>query len=273
MPEKPEVITVAKKLEKELLERRILSCQVYWNHIIAYPSVEEFRKKIINQVIHSISTRGKFLVLLLDDYYLLIHLRMEGKFLFRGELDEISKHEHVEMILDNGVSWRYMDVRKFGRMYLFPKEKVFLEKPLSLLGMEYDDPLLTKRYLYDKIHSKKLPIKTVLLDQSIITGIGNIYANEILYLCHINPNRSASKISLKTCDDIIQQTRKVFDRAIQLGGSTIRSFTSSEGVHGSFQDELLVHGREGSLCSCGGVIKKVMIGGRGTYYCPKCQKK
>ena len=273
MPEKPEVVTVAKKLESELLMRRIVFCQVYWDNIIAYPSVEEFQRKIINQKIHSISTRGKFLVFLLDDYYLLIHLRMEGKFLFRGELDEVSKHEHVEMVLDNAVSWRYMDVRKFGKMYLFSKDEAFQEKPLSLLGMEYDDPLLTKRYLYDKIHSKKLPIKTVLLDQSILTGIGNIYANEILYLCHIHPNRSASKITLKNCDDIILQTRNLFYRAIELGGSTIRSFTSSEGVHGSFQEELLVHGKEGSICSCGGIIKKTMIGGRGTYYCPKCQKK
>ena len=273
MPEKPEVITVAKKLESELLGRRILSCHVYWDNIIAYPTVEEFQSKIIDQEIHSISTRGKFIVLLLDDYYLLIHLRMEGKFLFRGELDEVSKHEHVEMILDNGVSWRYMDVRKFGKMYLFPKDKVYQEKPLSLLGLEFDDPHLNKRYLYDKIHSKKLPIKTVLLDQSIITGIGNIYANEILYLCHINPSRSASKITLKNCEDIIIQTRNLFYRAIERGGSTIRSFTSSEGVHGNFQEELLVHGKEGSVCSCGGLIKKIMIGGRGTYYCPKCQKK
>jgi len=273
MPEKPEVITVARSLKRELLERTIMDCHVYWDNIIAFPSIEEFQAKIRNQVIHTITTRGKFLVFTLDDYSLLIHLRMEGKFLFRKELDEVTKHEHVEFLLNNGISFRYHDVRKFGKMYLIPKEDTYRVKPLCELGYEFDDERLTKEYLYEKIHRKDLPIKTVLLDQSIIAGIGNIYANEILFLSRIHPKRKAFKITKKECQRLIDSTKVVLDKAISLGGTTIRSFTSSEGVHGLFQNELMIHGKEKEKCpNCGEVIQKIQLNGRGTYYCKNCQK-
>lgn len=272
MPEKPEVITVAKSLKTKILGREIIHCNVYWDNIIAYPTTNEFQKKIVHQKIHDITTRGKFIVMILDDYDLLVHLRMEGKFLFRGKSDEITKHEHVELIFDNGESFRYHDVRKFGKMYLIPKEKIHQMKPLSELGLEFDDTSLTSEYLYDKIHKRNIPIKTVLLDQSIITGIGNIYVDEILYMSHIHPLRKCSLITKKECDRIIQNTRVILNKAIQAGGTTIRSFTSSEGIHGLFQHELLVHGKEGNICSvCGDKIIKIRVGGRGTSYCPKCQ--
>ena len=274
MPEKPEVITVARSLERELLGKRIIDCNIYWNNIIASPKKEEFIANIKNQMIHSISTRGKFLVFELDHYSLLIHLRMEGKFLFRKDSDLIEKHEHVEFILNDGERLRYHDVRKFGKMYLIPINDTYQVKPLVELGYEYNDKNLTKEYLYDKIKSKNIPIKNILLDQSIIAGIGNIYANEILYMSKINPNRKGYKISKRDCQNIIDNTRIVLEKAITLGGTTIRSFTSSEGVHGKFQNELLVHGKNNSICNmCGSIIKKIQIGGRGTYYCPNCQKR
>ena len=272
MPEKPEVITVCNSLKPRLVGREIIDCNIYWDNIIAYPLVDEFKKKIVHQKIHDITTRGKFIVMELDDYDLLIHLRMEGKFFFREKSDEITKHEHVEFLLDDGESFRYHDVRKFGKMYLISKEKIYQMKPLSELGLEFDDSNLTKEYLYHKIHSKNIPIKTALLDQSIITGIGNIYVDEILYMSHISPLRKCSLITMEECDSIIQNTRIVLLKAIQAGGTTIRSFTSSEGVHGLFQHELLVHGKEGTKCSaCGDIIIKIRVGGRGTSYCPKCQ--
>lgn len=273
MPEKPEVITVAKTLEKQILGKRITGCFVYWDNIIAYPSVDEFKEKIIGEVIDSIFTRGKFIQIHLDHYDLLVHLRMEGKFLFRDVGEPLGHHEHVEFILDSHISFRYMDVRKFGKMYLIEKEKVNEVKPLSGLGLEFDDSSLTKNYLYERLHKKSIPIKTSLLDQSIITGIGNIYDDEILFLSHIHPLRSSNKVSQKECELLIENTRKVLNEAIKKGGTTIRSFTSSEGVHGLFQHELLVHGREGEMCpNCGEIIQKIRVGGRGTSFCPKCQK-
>ncbi len=273
MPEKPEVINVVNNLKEKIIGKKIVGCNIYWDNIIAYPTTNEFKKEIINQKINKINTRGKFIVMSLDKYSLIIHLRMEGKFLFRKKSDSIEKHEHVELILDDDTSFRYHDTRKFGKMYLIPIEDTYKVKPLSLLGLEYDDKNLTKEYLYNKIHSKSLPIKTILLDQSIIAGIGNIYDNEILFLSKISPKKKGCKITKNECQRIVDSTRIILTKAITLGGTTVRSFTSSEGVHGLFQNELLVHGKSGQKCpNCGTIIKKIRIGGRGTSYCEKCQK-
>lgn len=273
MPEKPEVITVVNSLKKKIIGKKIVGCNIYWDNIIASPTTNEFKKNIINQRINDITTRGKFIVISLDDYSLLVHLRMEGKFFFRKKNDPIEKHEHVELIFSDDTSFRYHDTRKFGKMYLIPIEETYKVKPLCELGLEYDDKSLTKEYLYGRIHNKSLPIKTVLLDQSIITGIGNIYDDEVLFMSGIAPNRKASKVTIDECDKIISNTRIVLEKAIKLGGTTIKSFTSSEGVHGLFQNELLVHGKSGEPCpNCNSLIEKTRIGGRGTSYCSKCQK-
>ncbi len=273
MPEKPEVITVIKNLQKMIIGKKITDCNVYWDNIIAEPSVVEFKNKILNQKILDITSRGKWIDIKLNNYDLLIHLRMEGKFTFRNKDDALGKHEHVEFILDDNVSFRFHDVRKFGKMYLIDKNIVNDVKPLSDIGLEYYDKNLTKEYLFESIHNKKLPIKTVLLDQGIIAGIGNIYDDEILFMSNIHPLKKANDVSINDCQKIIDNTRIVLEKAIKLGGTTIRSFTSSEGVHGLFQNELLVHGREGQNCyNCGTIIEKIKVGGRGTYYCPKCQK-
>lgn len=273
MPEKPEVITVAKKLEKKLLNKKIVDVTVLYSRIVEYPSVEEFKKNIKNQTINSITTRGKWIVLELDRDYLLFHLRMEGKFFFRTREDEIGKHEHVVFLLDSGEELRFADVRKFGRTLLIPKDKIYTMKPYTELGLEPWDEKLNAAYLKEKYKNKKTPIKTVLLDQSIITGIGNIYADEILFLCGINPLTKPNTLSEMDLNNIIVNTVKVLDKAIAEGGTTIRSYTSEEGVTGLFQNNLNVHQREKEKChTCGSTIIKIKVGGRGTYYCPKCQK-
>lgn len=273
MPEKPEVITVVNSLKPMLLGKKITGCNVCWDNIIAYPVSSEFKKQIIGQKIKDITTRGKWIVMMLDKDSLLVHLRMEGKFMFRKKGENLSKHEHVELILDDDTSFRFHDVRKFGKMHLVSKDKVYEVEPLNEIGLEYYDEKLTKEYLYEAIHNKNLPIKTVLLDQSIICGIGNIYDDEILFMSKISPLRKARDISLEECDVIIKNTRIVLEKAIKLGGTTIKSFTSSEGVHGLFQNELLVHGKGGQKCpECSLILEKIKVGGRGTHYCKNCQK-
>ena len=269
MPELPEVETVKETLKKEVLKRKIKEVIVYYDNIIASPNVEEFKKNIKGQTINDIERRGKFLIFKLDDYYLLSHLRMEGRYYIKhGE--ETLKHEHVRFMLDDK-ELRYIDTRKFGRMYLLPKKEAFNMKPLNELGLEPWDDNLTKDYLKSKYKNKKLPIKTVLLDQSIITGIGNIYDDEILFMSRINPYEKACNLKDKDLDNIIKNTKIVLEKAIKLGGTTIRSYESSEGVHGRFQNELLVHGKD--ICpNCGNKLEKDHINGRGTYYCKKCQK-
>lgn len=274
MPEKPEVITVAKKLEKRIVDKTIIGVDIFYDNVIEYPSLEDFKKNIKNQKIHNIFTRGKWIVFTLDDYYLLVHLRMEGKFFFRTKDDEKNKHEHVFFDLDDDTQLRYADVRKFGKMMLIEKDKIYSMKPYTELGLEPWDKELTSAYLKERFNNKTLPIKSVLLDQSIIAGIGNIYADEILFLSKINPLKSAKELTDKNRTDIIKNTIGVLDKAVEKGGTTIRSYTSEEGVTGIFQNDLFVHQRAKEPCRiCGSEIIKIRVGGRGTYYCPKCQKK
>ncbi len=271
MPEKPEVMTVAKTLDKIIVGKRIKSVDVLWDNIIV-GEIKEFKKKIKNQKVEKITTRGKFIVIFLTSYALLIHLRMEGKFFFRKKGDEINKHEHVIFRFDDNSEMRYHDVRKFGKIQLVDKLKLYDIAPLNKLGYDYYDKDLTESYLKEAYKKINKPIKSVLLDQSIIAGIGNIYADEILFRSKLNPYLEAKRLSIKDCTNIVKYTKEILDAAEKKGGTTIKSFTSSEGVHGLFQNELSVHGQK--VCPiCNNTLIKEFIGGRGTYYCKKCQKK
>lgn len=273
MPELPEVETVKETLKKQVLNRIIKDINIYYENIIEYPTITEFKEQIINQKINDIKRRGKWLMFELDDYFLLSHLRMEGRYFIRNRNDKVLKHEHISFVLDNDLELRYLDTRKFGRMHLIKKDEVLNSKPLNELGLEPWDKELTYLYLKEKYKTKKLPIKKVILDQSIIVGIGNIYADEILFLSRINPLKKANELETKELEEIIKNTRIILERAIQAGGTTIKTYESSEGVHGRFQQELLVHSKEHECCpECRETIIKIRVGGRGTYYCPKCQK-
>lgn len=273
MPELPEVETVKEQLKKRLVGKKITKVDIYYSDIIEYPTILEFEKKITNQTIMDMKRRGKWLIFELNNYYLLSHLRMEGKYFFKTPKDSITKHEHVVFTLDNNTQLRYHDTRKFGKMHLIDKDKLEEAPPIKKLGLEPWDNNLNIDYLKNKYTKKNLPIKTVLLDQSIIVGIGNIYANEILFLSKINPYTPTSKLSEKDITNIINNTKTVLEKAIKLGGSTIKSYTSVDGMDGKFQNELLVHSKENSPCPiCNTKITKVFIGGRGTYYCQNCQK-
>ena len=194
---------------------------------------------------------------------------MEGKYFLKPESDKIEKHEHVIFYLDD-ITLRYHDTRKFGRMYLVDKDKLYTDTPLSHIGKEPKD--LTVDYLKDKLNRNK-PIKTLLLDQDIIAGIGNIYADEICFYSKIHPTTLGNKLKKKDIENIIKYTNEILNKAIDNGGTTIRSYTSSLGVTGHFQDYLMVHQRVGQNCKiCNSKIIKTTVGGRGTYYCPKCEK-
>lgn len=273
MPELPEVETIKRKLKSKILNEIIKEVYVYYPSIIESPSVDEFKTKLKKEKIIDMKRRGKWLIFELNNYYLLSHLRMEGKYIYRTHEDELNKHEHVAFLFESGLELRYKDTRKFGRMYLVNKEDAYNEKPLCELGKEPWDDTLNIDYLKDKYKSKKLPIKTVILDQNIIVGIGNIYADEILFKSRIHPLASACNLTAKDCENIIKYTKETLEFAIDLGGTTIKSYESEEGVHGTFQDNLLVHNHEGDKCpKCSSIIVKTRVGGRGTYYCPKCQK-
>lgn len=273
MPELPEVETVKENLKKRLINTKINDVKVLYNNIIAYPDTNTFEKTLKNKKVKDITRRGKFIIFDLEDYYLLSHLRMEGKYFIKNKNDQINKHEHVIFNLDNNQELRYMDTRKFGKMFLIQKENIDTIGPLKELGLEPFDKKLTPNYLKEKIKNKIIPIKTVLLDQSIIAGIGNIYADEILFLSHVNPLKKSNTLKEKELNNIIKSTKEVLNKAIAKGGTTIHTYTSVDGIKGTYQDSLFVHNKEKELCKvCQTQIKKIKVGGRGTYYCPHCQK-
>lgn len=273
MPELPEVETVKETLKRKVLKKKIIEVLVRYEGIIESPSVLEFITNIKDQTINNITRIGKWLIFELNDYYLLSHLRMEGKYFLKDSNEEYAKHEHVIFKFSDNTDLRYHDTRKFGKMLLVDKDKLNEARPIKELGLEPWDKKLTPKYLKDKYKNKRLPIKTVILDQSIIAGIGNIYADEVLFLSKINPLTKVNLLKDKDLINIIENTKIVLNKAIKEGGTTIRSYTSDEGVTGRFQNSLYVHCRENEECLiCKSVILKTKVGGRGTYFCPKCQK-
>ena len=272
MPEIAEVRTVAKTLNKQIVERKILSIDTPYDKIIK-SNKNEFIKLLTNKTFKEVRSIGKWLVFDLGEYSYLSHLRMEGKYFIKPATERIEKHEHIIFHLDNNMDLRYHDVRKFGVMILTKTNDINNQEEIKKLGLEPDNDKLSKEYLFNKINKSNKTIKELLLDQSIINGLGNIYVDEVLFASLINPIRLGKSISLDECDSIILNSKKIIKKATKCGGCTIRSYTSSLGVIGHYQDYLQVHTKNGEKCpKCNTIILKTRVGGRGTYYCPKCQK-
>lgn len=269
MPELPEVETVRRTLLLHIKSQKIVGVQIEYPKIIK-TDLHKFQKEVINQTINDIQRMGKHLIFILDKNILIIHLRMEGKFYIKTD-EPILKHEHIIFKLADGRTLRYHDVRKFGTMHLLEKENYLEQYPLKNLGPEPKD--LEPLDFYQKIHHSQRAIKAALLDQHIISGLGNIYVDETLFLAQVHPERAALKISKEEAIKLITSARAVLEKAVLLGGTTIRSYTSSLGVHGLFQNELNVHTKAGDSCPiCGTTIIKIKVAGRGSYVCPTCQK-
>ena len=275
MPELPEVETVRLSLLDLIIGKTIKSIDVYYERIIQ-SDVEEFKTLLVGETFRDVSRYGKFLIFILDHYIIVSHLRMEGKYFLKGPQDaeEKLKHEHIIFNFTDGTTLRYNDTRKFGTMELFKTndvKEVRSKEPLNKLGIEPISGNLTVEYLKNKFQNKKEPIKSALLDQSIITGLGNIYADEVCFMSRLNPKKKASTLTCDELQKVIDSSKTVLEKAISLGGTTIKSFVSSHAASGLFQNELLVHTKE--ICPvCGCKIEKIRVGGRGTYYCPNCQK-
>jgi len=267
MPELPEVQTVLDTLALRIKDKEILDLDIkYKNIIVGNPTT--FKKKLIGQHFRQFKRRGKYLLFEMDDFTLVSHLRMEGKYFIYTEKAELSKHDHIIFKLSDGIELRYNDVRKFGRMEIIEKGDY---KEFKDLGVEPFSDDFTLDYCKNKLSKNKMPMKSVLLDQSFIAGIGNIYADEILFAIKCHPLTIASKLDEKDYKNLIKYTRKILEKAIEAGGTTIRSYTSSLGVTGRFQLSLKVHTME-KCPVCKKDICKIRVGGRGTFYCEDCQK-
>lgn len=267
MPELPEVETVVRTLEQQISQCQIRSVRVYYDKIVGDP--KRFMDCLSGQRFRYFSRRGKYLLFQLDRNTLVVHLRMEGKFYIQDPREPLNRHIHVVFDLDNGMELRYMDTRKFGRMEVLPKELDL--KNFHGLGPEPFDPIFDSEYVYAFLKRKKTPLKSVLLDQSFVAGIGNIYADEILAKIGIRPKMSARRLSKKKCEALVEAVQEILANSIELGGTTIRSYTSSLGVTGRFQTKCMVHLQK--ICPrCQREIKMVRVAGRSSYYCPHCQK-
>ena len=270
MPELPEVETVKNHLSSLIKGEVIKSVEVRWDNLIANVSKIEFESKLKNQKINEIKRKAKYLIFELNNFYLLSHLRMEGKYILKNDLS-LNKHDHIIFYLESKKFLIYNDVRKFGKFYLFNKETdIFKEKPLSLIGVEANSNELTFSYLKEKFEKKNIAIKTVLLGQSVLSGLGNIYANEVLFKALVNPHKLASSLNDLEINNIIKYSKEILDKAILLGGTTIRSFKVDD-IDGRFQNDLNVHMKK-TCPKCGELISKDFINKRSSYYCKSCQK-
>ena len=272
MPELPEVETVRQTLRRNILGKTVEGITVLYERMLVGIEKEEFVEKLVGKKIIEIYRLGKYLFFeFSDDTYLISHLRMEGKYFIKPKEDEVVKHEHIIFEFTDGISLRYADVRKFGTMEIRIKEDLFTTHPLSSLGMEAN--MLTKEYLKEKMESRHRDLKAFLLDQTMIAGIGNIYADEICFLANLNPAQDIFYLDDTDYEAIAEAAKVVINKAILAGGTTIRSYTSSLGVTGLFQLQLNVHTKKGEACpKCGNTIVKVRVAGRGTYICRNCQK-
>ena len=272
MPEIAEVETVRNTLKKRILHKKIKKVEVYYEPMIE-SDIDAFKKNLVGESFIDIKRRGKWLIFETEHYYLLSHLRMEGKYFIKDKQEIKDKHEHVIFTFIDDTTLRYADTRKFGRMNLILKTELDNTECIKKQGLEPGDKKLTADYLLKKFEKKQLPIKTVLLDQTIISGLGNIYANEVLFAAGINPLTKACNLTKEDCEQIVKRAEEIIKEAINMGGTTIRSYTSSLGVTGKFQQNLKVHKREKEKCLvCGTAIENIKVGGRSTYFCPNCQK-
>ena len=273
MPELPEVETVKNVLNSQIKGLRIKEIELRYEPMVKNMSADVFKEKLTNQVIEEISRRGKYLVFHFQDYQLLSHLRMEGKYFYEADDFELNKHIHAIFKLDNGRQLLYQDTRKFGTFHLYEKGQDLEEtSAFKVLGVDPFSDEFTPAYVKGKIKGKKKPIKSLLLDQSVVCGLGNIYVDEVLFRAKIHPLTPSYELSDNEIENVVKYTVEVLAKAISLGGTTIRTFTSTHGVSGTFQEELLVHQRLGEVCKiCETPIEKIKVGGRGTYFCPTCQ--
>ena len=286
MPELPEVEVTRRTLLK-FIENKVIENIKINNPNLRFKIPTNFKKIVIGQKIIKVLRRSKYILIYLkNDYVMIAHLGMSGKFLIKNNysknflktsyyFNEFSlKHNHIEFFFSNNLKVIYNDPRRFGFFLLDKVSKLDLNKFLNKLGPEPLSNDLKKDYLISKTKATQRSIKTLLMDQHFISGIGNIYANEILFSAKIKPNKIASKLTLVDIDKLYSSIGKVLKRALKLGGSSIKDFKSSVGLKGRFQNEFKVYDRRDLKClrsGCSGLIARVVSQGRASFFCNQCQ--
>jgi len=274
MPELPEVETIRCQLEPLLNGRTISRAEVLDPLIVAPATPDSFKRRLRSITITALKRRGKYRLLDLDSKDpLVMHLRMTGilTYLHPPPSEEEKKHLRMLLHFDDGTGLAFHDTRRFGRAFILKPEEN--EQYWSRFGPEPLEKGFDAAYLKKLLAGRSRPVKSLLLDQSMVAGIGNIYADEALYKAGIMPTRPAGGLSDEEIRRLTRSIRATLKKAIKLQGSSIDTYRDSMGRKGSFQETFQVHRRQGKPCpSCGTSVEKIRVGGRGTYFCPVCQK-
>jgi formamidopyrimidine-DNA glycosylase len=264
MPELPEVETIARKLEPKLIGRTILDADLRWARTLAMPSPVLFKQQIRGQKIKQVTRRAKYFILNLSDASLLIHLRMSGDLSIRNSTNRPEKHDRLVLKLSDNQSLFFNDTRKFGRVWLTSTP----EELLGRLGPEPFSRDFTSRWLYNALSKRNRQLKPLLLDQTFLAGLGNIYTDEALHMARLHPLAVSNSVTMEQASALREAVRKVLKEGIRRNGASIDWVYRG----GEYQNHFRVYDREGKSCAvCGAQIKRITVGQRGTHYCPECQ--
>ena len=270
MPELPEVETIRRRLrdgspdQPPLPGRTIESAQVMWARSLATPGVDEFYARVAGQSVSDIGRRGKFMIINLEQDALLVHLRMSGDLTVESQSDPCAPHHRLLLNFNGGIRLAFNDTRKFGRLWLVSDP----QEVLAGLGPEPLEAEFTVELLYQGLQSTRRALKPLLLDQSFLAGVGNIYADEALNLAHLHPLTPANRVTPEQAERLWSAIRSVLDEGINRHGASIDWVYRG----GDFQNYFRVYQRAGEPCSeCGALVERIVVGQRGTHYCPQCQ--
>ena len=268
MPELPEVETTLRAIEK-FKNQRLLNIKVH-NRNLRWKVDKDLEINSKNQIIKNLRRRAKYIIFDLDKCSIILHLGMSGSLRIANNEDNyFLKHDHVEFLFDDE-KIIYNDPRRFGSIHL--TDDIDKHRLINHLGPEPLSKDFNSKYLLALCSKSKTNIKTLLMNQKNVVGIGNIYASETLYLSEVNPLRDSRKLTIDDCKKVVSSSKKILNAAIKVGGTTLKDFYSADGSPGYFKFKLNVYGREGLDCKkCNTKIGKTNINKRATYYCPSCQ--
>lgn len=273
MPELPEVEIIRRYLEQKLTGRKVERVEVLLPRMIKWPTAGEFEAMITHHKITAVKRRGKYLLLELDHgQILVVHLRMTGRLKYQEDLTSLDQYARILFHLDEG-KLIYADTRTLGTLYLIPKSEISRISGLATLGPEPLSPEFSLTYLRQLLSRHKGKIKSLLLDQKALGGLGNIYVDECLALAKIHPCTCPAQLNDSEVQTLYDAINEVIRQGIEHGGTTFRDYVNGEGKKGNHQNYLLAYSRQGQPCQfCGAIIIKEEVAGRGTHYCPVCQK-
>lgn len=270
MPELPEVETTRRSLESSLIGKRIVRVVVR-DRRLRWPIEAGFERHVRGEIIERLDRRAKYLLVVLPKGTVMIHLGMSGSLRVTHVDDPPKTHDHVDFVLENKRCLRYHDPRRFGSMHWLRHGA--LHPLLAELAPEPLTDEFNGDYLYRVTRGRSAAIKQIVMNGTLVTGVGNIYASEALHLAAINPKTAAKRLSRERAARLADAIKSTLQRAIDAGGSTLRDYVNGNGDPGYFQTETAVYERDGETCKrCGGIIKSIRQGQRATYYCPRCQR-